>query len=78
MAFFTLFTSWSFLGLFNASVIGTLICLGIDIDLNDDHPVNGPPDLHYKLDKVFQVDREIVETMENVKATKERDASLYK
>jgi hypothetical protein len=56
----SLFISHTFLGLFNAAVTGTLICLGIDMDLNQGQPANGPPDLHDKLDKVFNVDKAVV------------------
>jgi len=57
LIFATLFISNTFLGLFEAAITGTLICLGIDMDLNNGSPVNGPPDLHDKLDKAFEVDK---------------------
>ena len=56
----TIFIARSFFGLFETALTGTLICLGVDLDLNQGQLANGPPNLHKSLDKIFDVDKQVV------------------
>jgi hypothetical protein len=55
----TMFISYTFVGLLNSAILGTLVCLGVDIDLNNGTPQSGPPDLHRKLDEAFDIDKDL-------------------
>lgn len=54
LLYVNIFISKSFIGLFNALVTSLLICLGIDMELNQGLTANGPRYLHDKLDKIME------------------------
>jgi len=46
-------TGSMFLGLFDEAIAGTLMCLAVDLELNNGETKFGPPSFHEKLDSIF-------------------------
>ena len=55
--FISLYMTKVFLGLFNEAVLGTLMSLAVDLDLNGT-PKHGPPDMHTRLAKIYEVEKQ--------------------
>ena len=48
----TFMTASIFLGLFDTAVMALMTCLAIDMDMNDGHPLFGPPTFHDSMGKI--------------------------
>jgi hypothetical protein len=48
----TFMTASIFLGLFDTAVMALMTCLAIDMDMNDGHPMYGPPTFHDSVGKI--------------------------
>ena len=48
----TFMTASIFLGLFDTAVMALMTCLAIDMDMNDGHPMFGPPTFHDSVGKI--------------------------
>ena len=46
MTFFTYFISTVFLGLFDEIIMAILMCIAVDMDLNNGRTAFGPPQMH--------------------------------
>lgn len=53
---FTFFIAFIFIGPFDDAVTATIMCLAVDLELNNGEPKHGPPSYHSKLDAIFNDD----------------------
>lgn len=50
----SLITATLFLGIFDEAISGTIMCLAVDLELNNGESKFGPPSFHEKLDAIFE------------------------
>ena len=59
MAVLTYFLSNVFLGIYDEIIMSILLCIAVDMDLNNDDTMNGPPNMHLQMSRVFLFHQEL-------------------